>query len=350
MILGGHGITAWGATSDEAEANSRWIIETRAGVHRRRTACPSRSARSSPSVPAARGRTASEGRAHSRRTCAPIASRDHRMVGHFTDTDVVLEFLAGEKLVRARRARHVVPRSLPAHEGEAARARPARRRAASTSAWHDSASCTSSTAPTTAPTTSGTPTPDSPPMRGADPAIILVPGVGMFSYGKDKQTARVAGEFYVNAINVMRGAEAMSTYAPIAEREKFRIEYWALEEAKLQRLPEAEAPRRADRARHRRGERHRQGDRRATRRRGRLRGRRRPRRRQARRGGGRDRRRRRRGRRRRRRHRRRAGAGGDRRDRCSRSAASTSSSTTPACRSPSRCSRRPSRTGTCSTT
>jgi rhamnulose-1-phosphate aldolase/alcohol dehydrogenase len=79
--------------------------------------------------------------------------------------------------------------------------------------------------------------PDSPPMRGADPAIVLVPGVGMFSFGKDKQTARVAGEFYVNAINVMRGAEAVSTYAPIDESEKFRIEYWALEEAKLQRLP-----------------------------------------------------------------------------------------------------------------
>ncbi len=79
--------------------------------------------------------------------------------------------------------------------------------------------------------------PDSPAMRGADPAIVLVPGVGMFSYGKDKQTARVAGEFYVNAINVMRGAEALSTYAPIDEAEKFRIEYWALEEAKLQRMP-----------------------------------------------------------------------------------------------------------------
>jgi NAD(P)-dependent dehydrogenase (short-subunit alcohol dehydrogenase family) len=74
-------------------------------------------------------------------------------------------------------------------------------------------------------------------MRGADPAIILLPGVGLFSFGRDKQTARVAGEFYVNAINVMRGAEAISTYSPIEEREKFRIEYWALEEAKLGRLP-----------------------------------------------------------------------------------------------------------------
>ena len=66
---------------------------------------------------------------------------------------------------------------------------------------------------------------------------MLVPGVGMFSFGANKQTARVAGEFYLNAINVMRGAEAISTYAPIEESEKFRIEYWALEEAKLARLP-----------------------------------------------------------------------------------------------------------------
>jgi rhamnulose-1-phosphate aldolase/alcohol dehydrogenase len=82
-------------------------------------------------------------------------------------------------------------------------------------------------------------TKDSPAIRGADPLIILVPGVGMFSYGKDKQTARVAGEFYVNAINVMRGAEAISTYSPIAESEKFNIEYWQLEEAKLRRMPKA---------------------------------------------------------------------------------------------------------------
>jgi len=79
--------------------------------------------------------------------------------------------------------------------------------------------------------------PDSPAMRGADPAIVLVPGVGMFSYGKDSQTARVASEFYINAINVMRGAESLSTYRPIDEREKFRIEYWQLEEDKLRRLP-----------------------------------------------------------------------------------------------------------------
>jgi NAD(P)-dependent dehydrogenase (short-subunit alcohol dehydrogenase family) len=74
-------------------------------------------------------------------------------------------------------------------------------------------------------------------MRGADPAIVLVPGVGMFSFGADKQTARVAGEFYVNAINVMRGAQGVSTYAPVDEAEKFRVEYWQLEEDKLKRRP-----------------------------------------------------------------------------------------------------------------
>jgi rhamnulose-1-phosphate aldolase/alcohol dehydrogenase len=78
---------------------------------------------------------------------------------------------------------------------------------------------------------------DSPAMRGADPAIVLVPGVGMFSFGSNKQTARVAGEFYINAINVMRGSEAVSQYRPINDVEKFRIEYWSLEEAKLQRMP-----------------------------------------------------------------------------------------------------------------
>jgi rhamnulose-1-phosphate aldolase/alcohol dehydrogenase len=77
----------------------------------------------------------------------------------------------------------------------------------------------------------------SPAMRGADPAIVLIPGIGMFSFGANKQTARVAGEFYLNAINVMRGAEAISSYAPISDAEKFNIEYWLLEEAKLQRMP-----------------------------------------------------------------------------------------------------------------
>ncbi len=78
---------------------------------------------------------------------------------------------------------------------------------------------------------------NSPAMRDANPVVILYPGVGMFTFAKDKQTARVAAEFYINAINVMKGAEAISEYTSLPRQEAFNIEYWLLEEAKLQRLP-----------------------------------------------------------------------------------------------------------------
>ena len=78
---------------------------------------------------------------------------------------------------------------------------------------------------------------NSPAIRDSNPVIILYPGVGLFSFSKDKQTARVAAEFYTNAINVMRGAEAISEYTSLPRQEAFNIEYWLLEEAKLQRMP-----------------------------------------------------------------------------------------------------------------
>jgi rhamnulose-1-phosphate aldolase/alcohol dehydrogenase len=81
--------------------------------------------------------------------------------------------------------------------------------------------------------------PDSPPVRDTNPVVILVPGIGMLTFAADKATARIAAEFYVNAINVMRGAEAASTYVALPEQEAFDIEYWLLEEAKLQRLPKS---------------------------------------------------------------------------------------------------------------
>src|SRR5258706_1992533 len=83
--------------------------------------------------------------------------------------------------------------------------------------------------------------PESPPMRDANPVVILYPGVGMFTFAKDKQTARVAAEFYINAINVMKGAEAISEYTSLPRQEAFNIEYWLLEEAKLQRMPKPKA-------------------------------------------------------------------------------------------------------------
>jgi rhamnulose-1-phosphate aldolase/alcohol dehydrogenase len=82
---------------------------------------------------------------------------------------------------------------------------------------------------------------NSPAIRDTNPVIILYPGVGMFSFSKDKQTARVAAEFYINAINVMKGAEAISSYTSLPRQEAFNIEYWLLEEAKLQRMPKAKA-------------------------------------------------------------------------------------------------------------
>ena len=82
---------------------------------------------------------------------------------------------------------------------------------------------------------------DSPPIRDSNPVIILYPGVGLFSFAKDKQTARVAAEFYTNAINVMKGAEAISSYTSLPKQEAFNIEYWLLEEAKLQRMPKPKA-------------------------------------------------------------------------------------------------------------
>ena len=83
--------------------------------------------------------------------------------------------------------------------------------------------------------------PNSPAMRDANPVVILYPGVGMFTFSKDKQTARVAAEFYINAINVMKGAEAVSEYTSLPRQEAFNIEYWLLEEAKLQRMPKPKA-------------------------------------------------------------------------------------------------------------
>ena len=234
-ILGGHGITAWGDTSEESEANSLWIIDTAA-------AYIAQNSRPEPFGPGLKGYEAlpeAERRAKAAAlapTLRSIASYDKPMVGHFTDSQVVLDFLASaehprlavlgtscpDHFLRTKVKPLVLdlPASASAEESVARLAELHQTYRADYQAYYDRNA-----------------TPESPAIRGADPLIILVPGVGMFSYGANKQTARVAGEFYVNAINVMRGAEGLSSYAPIDESEKFRIEYWALEEAKLARMP-----------------------------------------------------------------------------------------------------------------
>ena len=235
VVLGGHGITAWGSTSDECESRSLEIIRKAAEfIAANGTPEPfgavipgyeplpeaERHARAAELAPVIRG----------------LASTDRPQVGHYTDTDVVLNFVARAEHPRLA----ALGTSCPDHFLRT-KVRPmvldlppdapladvvARLKELHEAYREDYAAYYQRHA-----------APDSPAMRGADPAIVLVPGIGMFSYGANKQTARVAGEFYVNAINVMRGAEAISAYSPIDEAEKFRIEYWALEEAKLQRLP-----------------------------------------------------------------------------------------------------------------
>ena len=238
-ILGGHGITAWGDTSEESETNSLWIIDTAA-------AYIAEHGRSEPFGPALPGYAAlpEADRRTKAAAIAPtirgLASTDKPMVGHFTDSDVVLDFLASAEHPRLAALgtscpdhflrTKVKPMVLDLPASASVEETIARLEELHGPYREDYQGYYDRNA-----------TPDSdiawPAIRGADPLIVLVPGVGMFSFGKDKQTARVAGEFYVNAINVMRGAEGLSTYAPIDEAEKFRIEYWALEEAKLQRMP-----------------------------------------------------------------------------------------------------------------
>jgi len=239
-ILGGHGITAWGDTSKKAEANSVWIIRTAEEYLEKygKKAPLGREVAKNKALPEAGRRAKAAALAP---TIRGLASHDKPMVGHFTDSDVVLDFLASANAPRLAALgtscpdhflrTKVKPMLLDLPAGASVEASIVRLkelheeyRADYTAYYERYAVSTGSTAHT-------------PAMRGADPLIVLVPGVGMFSFGANKQTARVAGEFYVNAINVMRGAESISSYDPIPESEKFRIEYWALEEAKLQRMP-----------------------------------------------------------------------------------------------------------------
>ncbi|MFI0721020.1 bifunctional aldolase/short-chain dehydrogenase [Streptomyces sp. NPDC021224] len=235
-VLGGHGITAWGDTSEEAEANSLHIIRTA-------EAFLAEHGRPEPFGPVLDGHAPLPEAERRERAAAlaplirGLASTDAPQVGHFTDSEAVLDFLARSEHPRLAalgtscpdhflrtKVRPLVldlPPAAPLEEAEARLRELHAAYRADYAAYYQRHAV-----------------PESPAMRGADPAIVLVPGVGMFSFGKDKQTARVAGEFYVNAINVMRGAEAVSSYAPIEESEKFRIEYWALEEAKLRRMPQ----------------------------------------------------------------------------------------------------------------
>lgn len=231
-VLGGHGLICWGATTEECEATTHALID-------RAAAFLAAEGRPAPFGAVVRGATGSGDRAAAS-ALAPVvrgvASTDRPVVAHFTDVPVVMEFIDSEAaprlaamgtscpdhFLRTKVAPLLVDAAPDAsHETrvEALRAAHLQYRDTYRRYYEDHADDAS------------------PPMRGSDPVIVLVPGVGMWSFGTDPASARIAGEFYVNAINVMRGAESVSAYAPIPDAEKFGVEYWDLEERKLRARP-----------------------------------------------------------------------------------------------------------------
>lgn len=238
IMLGSHGLFTWGNTAYECYCNSLEVIEQCAeyieqaqaikGVvfgGERLTALPveARRRQAAALAPILRG----------------LCSSHTRMVGHFTDDERVLEFIDSndlEKLAPMGTScpdhflrTKISPLVLNLHPKEdiddvdVIRDNLRPQFDAYRQLYEDYYnSCKHS---------------DSPAMRDNNPVVILYPGVGMFTFAKDKSTARIAAEFYINAINVMRGAEAISEYTSLPKQEAFNIEYWLLEEAKLKRMP-----------------------------------------------------------------------------------------------------------------
>ena len=230
IMLGSHGLFTWGDTSYECYLNTLEVIEKCAEYIESKTSTVFGGARMSS--------FSAEERSAKAASLAPVlrgfCSSHVQMVGHFSDDERVLQFINSNDLNRLA----PLGTSCPDHflrtkisplvlgsdvSVEALTPLFADYRSMYGS-YYDSCKHT-----------------NSPAMRDPNPVVILYPGVGMFTFAKDKQTARVASEFYTNAINVMRGAEAISSYTSLPRQEAFNIEYWLLEEAKLQRMPKPKA-------------------------------------------------------------------------------------------------------------
>ena len=235
VVLGGHGLTTWADTSDDCEASSLDLI-------RRASEFLEREGRDEPlgAIRSGFGPLDAAERRRQAAVLAPVirglAGTDGPVVGRWFQDDVVLDFIGREAAPRVvplgtscpdhfiRTKVRPLLLDLPASDSledriDRLKELHAEYRDEYRAYYERHADL------------------QTPPIRGADPAIFLIPGIGMFSFGSDSQTARIAGEFYVNAINVIRGAEAVSTYSPVPEVEKFRVEYWMLEEMKLRRRP-----------------------------------------------------------------------------------------------------------------
>ncbi|WP_345371724.1 bifunctional aldolase/short-chain dehydrogenase [Algivirga pacifica] len=242
IVLGSHGVFTWGDTSYECYLNSLEVIEEasayiESNLGKKR---PVFGGEKMTSLPA-------EQRKAQAAKIAPIlrglCSSEKSMIGHFTDDERVLEFVNSHDLERLAPLgtscpdhflrTKIQPLVLPLEKDEDLDDAQAikDKLLAAFEAYRTEYQNYYNTHKRA----------NSPAVRDANPVIILYPGVGMFSFAKNKQTARVASEFYINAINVMKGAEAISSYTSLPRQEAFDIEYWLLEEAKLQRMP-AEKP------------------------------------------------------------------------------------------------------------
>ena len=238
IVLGSHGVFTWGETSYESYINSLEVIEAASHYIEDKVAKNSSvfGGQKIKSLP-------DEKRKEKAAQLAPIlrglCSSENMMIGHFTDDEKVLEYINSNDLERLAPMGTSCPDhflrtkikplilNLTPEQDLSDKQMVLDKISDSFEQYRDDYreyyhSCKHK---------------DSPAVRDANPVVILYPGVGMFTFAKNKQTARVASEFYINAINVMRGAEAISKYTSLPRQEAFNIEYWLLEEAKLQRQP-----------------------------------------------------------------------------------------------------------------
>ena len=238
IVLGGHGLFTWGDTAEECYINSLDVIN-KAAVYleenygKKRPVFGGEVLKSLPK----------EDRLDQAAKIAPVlrglASSHSRMVGHFTDDERVLEFTNSKDLEKLA----PLGTSCPDHflrtkiKPLVLDLKPDADVSDAQKVIEQLSGAFESYRKDYSKYYEDHKHPNSPAMRDPNPVVILWPGVGMFSYAKNKQTARVASEFYINAINVMKGAEAVSSYVSLPLQEAFDIEYWLLEEAKLQRMP-----------------------------------------------------------------------------------------------------------------
>ena len=241
IMMGQHGFISWADDDKECYDLTLDLIEKAAAYIEAKYAAKGGDATAFGGAKYADARRRPAPRDASPPSCPGCAARfrqQKRFIGTVQDDEKILRFVNSHDAAAPGRTRHELPRPFPAHQDQAALRRlesaDRRRRRAQEQARRRPRS---STARTTPPTTRSCKHANSPAMRDPNPTVVLIPGLGMIAWGKDKSESRVTAEFYNCAVEVMRGAEAIDEYIALPQQEAFDIEYWLLEEAKLQRMP-----------------------------------------------------------------------------------------------------------------